>query len=56
MFAALFATTITGERLHPLVALGTVSVVGGLIFSSGDLLDKSWHYDRRSLLGYVLAL
>ena len=56
MFAALFATTITGERLHPLVALGTVGVVGGLIFSSGDLWHNSWQYDRRSLLGYVLAL
>ena len=56
IFAALFATTITGERLHPLVALGTVGVVGGLIFSSGEVLHRGWQYDRRSLLGYVLAL
>ncbi len=56
LFAAVFAITITGERLHALVALGTVAVVGGLLISTGDIWHQSWQRDRRSLLGYVLAL
>ncbi|MFQ6029253.1 MAG: EamA family transporter [Dehalococcoidia bacterium] len=56
LFSTLFAATIAGERLHPVVALGTVAVVIGLIFSSGDLWHMGWRLDRNSLLGYALAL
>jgi len=56
LFAAIFATTITEERLSPLVALGTVAVVGGLLLSTGDIWRQEWQRDRRSLMGYALAL
>lgn len=57
LFAAIFAIIFFGESLHPLVALGTVAVVAGLVLSSGDdLFDKSWYLDRRSLLGYLTGL
>lgn len=56
LFTALFAITLGGERLHPLVAVGTAGVVAGLLLSGGDIWSKSWRGDRRSLLGYVLAL
>jgi drug/metabolite transporter (DMT)-like permease len=57
LFAAIFAIAFAGERLNPLIALGTVSVVAGLALSSGgDLSQQSWRLDRRSLLGYLLAL
>ena len=56
LFAALFAIAFLGEELHPLVGLGTVLVVAGLIVSSGDLFRQDWRRDRRSLLGYALAL
>ncbi len=57
LFAAIFAIIFLGETLHPVVALGTVGVVGGLIISGGDnLMSQSWRLDRRSLLGYLTAL
>ena len=57
LFAAIFAIAFAGERLNPLVALGTLSVVAGLaLSSSGDLSQQSWRLDRRTLLGYLLAL
>ena len=56
IFAAIFAITIAGERPHPLVLLGTVSVVAGLALSSGGLLQLNWRRDRRSILGYAMAI
>lgn len=57
LFAAIFAIIFFGERLHPLVALGTVAVVGGLVVSSSDgLFGTGWHLNRRSLLGYLTGL
>ena len=56
LFTALFAITLGGEKLHPLVALGTAGVVAGLVVSSGDIWSQSWRRDRKSLMGYALAL
>lgn len=57
LFAAIFAIIFFGESMHPLVALGTAAVVGGLALSSGDnLFGKDWRLDRRSLLGYLTGL
>ena len=57
LFASIFAIIFLGESLHPVVAVGTVGVVLGLIISSGDnLMAQSWRLDRRSLLGYLTAL
>ena len=55
-FAAIFAVTFTGESIHPLVALGTAGVVGGLLFASGDSILEGWRTDKIFLLGYLMAL
>lgn len=56
LFAAIFAIGLAGERPHPLVLVGTVGVVAGLAVSTGDSFRGGWSRDRRSLLGYSLAL
>jgi transporter family protein len=56
LFAAIFAISLAGERPHPLVLAGTVGVVAGLAVSTGDSFRSGWSRDRRSLLGYALAL
>ena len=55
-FAALFAVAFTGENLHLLVGLGTVGVVGGLIFASGTSILEGWRGDKIFVLGYLMAL
>ena len=55
-FAAIFAVAFTGENLHPLVALGTVGVVGGLLFANGDSILAGWRTDKLFILGYLMAL
>ena len=56
LFAAVFAITITGERPHLLILLGTVCVVAGLVIATGDSMRQSWRGDRKSMMGYILAL
>ena len=57
LFAAIFAIIFLGGSLHPVVALGTIGVVGGLILSSGrDLIRQGWSLDRKSFLGYLTGL
>ena len=56
VFGVLFAVTITGERPHLLVILGTVGVVAGLLVAIGKFTGQRWLHDRRSLLGYALAM
>ena len=41
-FAAFFAVAFTGERLGPLVAVGTVGVIAGLLLASGDSFTQGW--------------
>jgi len=55
-FAALFAVGFAGETIHPLVALGTVGVVVGLLFSTGGSILEGWRTDKIFLLGYLMAL
>ena len=55
-FAALFAVAFIGESLHPLVAVGTVAVMAGLLLASGDSLTQGWRTDRRYLLGCLSGL
>ena len=55
-FAAIFAVAFTGETIHPLVALGTAGVVGGLLFSTGDSILAGWRTDKIFMLGYLMAL
>ena len=55
-FAAFFAVAFTGERLGPLVAVGTVGVIAGLLLASGDSFTQGWQTDRRYLLGCLAGL
>ena len=55
-FAAFFAIAFTGETLRPLVAVGTLGVIAGLLLASGDSLTEGWRADRRYLLGCLMAL
>ena len=55
-FAAFFAIAFTGERLGPLVAVGTLAVMLGLLLASGDSITQGWRTDRRYLLGCLSGL
>ena len=55
-FAAFFAVAFTGESLGPLVAVGTVGVIAGLLLASGDSFTQGWQTDRRYLLGCLAGL
>ena len=55
-FAAFFAIAFTGESLGPLVAVGTLAVMLGLLLASGDTLTQGWRTDRRYLVGCLAGL
>ena len=55
-FAAFFAIAFTGESLGPLVAVGTLAVMLGLLLASGDSLTQGWRTDRRYLVGCLAGL
>ena len=56
VFSAIFAISVSGERPHFVVLLGTAGVVVGLVIATGESLHRGWGGDRRSLVGYLLAL
>ena len=56
VFATVFAITITGERPHFLVPIGTAIVVMGLIAALGNSIREGIATDRRAALGYLMAL
>ena len=56
VFAAIFAITITGERPHFVVLLGTLTVVAGLTTALGKSLRHGNGDNRGVLIGLVLAL
>ena len=55
-FSAFFAIAFTGESLGPLVAVGTLAVMFGLLLASGDSFTQGWQTDRRYLLGCLSGL
>ncbi len=59
VFASILAITITGERPHWIVAVGTVVVVGGLATALGrNIMESaggSGGTSRGALIGYLLA-
>ena len=55
-FAAFFAIAFTGEALGPLVAVGTLAVMFGLLLASGDSITQGWRTDRRYLIGCLSGL
>ncbi|MCH7736805.1 MAG: DMT family transporter [Chloroflexi bacterium] len=56
VFAAIFAITITGERPHFVVLLGTIIVVVGLIAALGNSIREGVSDNRGALIGLGLAL
>ena len=55
-FAAFFAIAFRGESLGPMVAVGTLAVMLGLLLASGDTLTQGWRTDRRYLAGCLAGL
>ena len=56
VFASIFAITITGERPHFVVLLGTLTVVAGLAAALGNSIREGISDNRRALFGYGLAI
>ncbi len=56
VFAAVLAITLTGERPHLLVALGTAVVIGGLITALGRSIFEGNTVGRTALFGFLLAI
>lgn len=56
VFAAIFAITITGERPHFVVLLGTLAVVLGLMAALGHSIREGVSENRGALLGLGLAV
>ena len=56
VFAAVFAITITGERPHFVVLLGTFIVVLGLTTALGKSIREGVSNNRGALIGFGLAL
>ena len=44
------------RALGPLVAVGTLGVMIGLLLASGDSFTQGWSTDRRNLIGYSAGL
>ena len=55
VFAAILAITLTGERPHFVVALGTLVVIVGLAAAMGRSIREGGGAGRVALLGYLLA-
>ncbi len=56
VFATIFAITLTGERPHFVILIGTAVVVTGLITALGNSIREGMAADRRAGLGYLMAL
>ncbi|PKB63792.1 MAG: hypothetical protein BZY80_05505 [SAR202 cluster bacterium Io17-Chloro-G2] len=56
VFSTIFAMTLAGERPHWVLLLGIVAVVIGLVAATKESVQEGWSRDRKSLLGYLLAV
>lgn len=56
VFAAVFAITLTGERPHVVVLLGTLVVVAGLAAALGKTIFEGGQSGRIAPVGYLMAL
>ncbi len=56
VFATVFAITLTGERPHFMVLIGTAVVVTGLIAALGNSIREGIGSNRQALSGYLMAL
>lgn len=56
VFSTIFAVALAGERPHGVMLLGIVAVVIGLVAANKESVKEGWSRDKKSLLGYLLAL
>ncbi len=56
VFATIFAITLTGERPHVVVLLGTLVVVAGLVAALGNTVFEGGKTGKTAFLGYLMAL
>lgn len=56
VFSTIFAVTLAGERPHGVLLAGIVIVVIGLVAATEQSVQDGWSRDKKSLLGYLLAL
>ena len=56
VFSTVFAVAFAGERPHGLLLLGIAAVVIGLVAATKESVQEGWSRNKRSLLGYLLAL
>ena len=56
VFAAFFAITLASERPDLVILAGIAGVVLGLIIATSDFISRGWSGDRRSPVGYIVAL
>ena len=56
VFATVFAITLTGERPHFVVLIGTGVVVTGLTAALGNSIREGMTANRRVVVGYLMAL
>ncbi|PKB79301.1 MAG: hypothetical protein BZY88_14040 [SAR202 cluster bacterium Io17-Chloro-G9] len=56
VFSTIFAVTLAGERPHLVLLAGIVAVVAGLVTATEQSVQEGWSRDKKSLLGYVMAL
>jgi len=56
VFSTVFAVALAGERPNGLLLLGIAAVVIGLAAATKQSVQEGWGRDKKSLLGYLLAL
>jgi len=56
VFASVFAITLTGERPHVVVLLGTLVIVGGLTAALGKTISDGGSTGKTAIVGYLAAL
>ena len=56
VFSTIFAVTLAGESLHPVVLVGIIGVVIGLVVATKESVKEGWSWDKKSMLGYLMAL
>lgn len=56
VFSTIFAVTLAGESPNGVLLAGIVAVVIGLVAATKESVQEGWSRDKRSLLGYLLAL